>query len=118
MHFQISKCKRFIITKERDRVKIQGELSYYSDTGTNKSINKRSQTFSNFNPSVLPIGVPVQEAKLVDVRKLLETHFGERWSSLEELEYYKKVLNSANTLGRPLDVSEDEDDAEEVLNFV
>lgn len=118
MHFQISKCKRFIITKERDRVKIRGELSYYSDTGTNKSINKRSQTFSNFNPSVLPIGVPVQEAKLVDVRKLLETHFGERWSSLEELEYYKKVLNSANTLGRPLDVSEDEDDAEEVLNFV
>lgn len=33
-HFQITKCKRFIITLHRGEVKIRGEMSYYSDTGT------------------------------------------------------------------------------------
>lgn len=32
-HFQITKCKRFIISLLRGQVKIRGEISYYSDTG-------------------------------------------------------------------------------------
>ncbi|KAF9413536.1 hypothetical protein HW555_008285 [Spodoptera exigua] len=76
-HFQITKCKRFIITLHRGAVKIRGEMSYYSDTGVAKTINKRGQSFEKLNPEMLLNGVPVNEAKLIDVRKLLETHFGQ-----------------------------------------
>lgn len=118
-HFQISKCKRFILSKGRNQIiKIRGEISYYSDTGTDKTITKRGQSFVAFNPDALPIGVPVQEAKLADVRKLLETHFGENWPLLQGLEFYKRVLSSQNVVGRPLEVSENEDDTTEILNFV
>lgn len=88
-------------------------------SGVDKKINKRGQSFKNFTPERLPIGVPVNEAKLVDVRKLLETHFGQDWASLVELQYYKKVLNSENSIGRLAHEEEiAEDDAEEILNFV
>lgn len=86
-----------------------------------KTINKRGQSFHNFNPERLPIGVPVNELKLNDVRKLLQTHFGEDWASLPQLNFYKKVLNSENIIGRPnVDNEEEveEDDSEEILNFV
>ncbi|CAH0404462.1 unnamed protein product [Chilo suppressalis] len=86
-HFQITKCKRFIITRKGNQVQIRGEISYHSDTGVDKSITRRGKSFQTFNPETLPIGIPVKEAKLVDVRKLLEVHFGENWASLSELQY-------------------------------
>lgn len=87
-------------------------------SGVAKTISKRGQSFEKFNPEMLPNGVPVNEAKLIDVRKLLETHFGQDWASLPQLKYYKKVFNSENVIGRPTHEEIEEDDSEEILNFV
>lgn len=49
----------------------------------------------------IPLGVIIKSEKKKDVVKLLQKHYGQQWSNVSELEYYKNILinhqgNSAN----------------------
>lgn len=46
------------------------------------------------NPPLLPEGKDVESLKLNDVKKLLIKHYGQEWQKLEELSYYKNVLEN------------------------
>ena len=37
--------------------------------------------------------MPVKNAKLKDVDRLLSKHFGNEWRSQDELQYYREVMN-------------------------
>lgn len=46
------------------------------------------------NQPLLPEGKYVESLKLNDVKKLLIKHYGQAWQKLEELSYYKNVLEN------------------------
>nr|CAD7408942.1 unnamed protein product [Timema cristinae] len=51
-------------------------------------------TVGNMVPDHLQNRVPVKEAKLKDVDKLLSKHFGEGWKDMTNLNYFKIVIDS------------------------
>lgn len=42
---------------------------------------------------MIKVYVDVKQEKLNDVRKLLITHFGDKWEEILDLYYYKQVLS-------------------------
>ncbi|CAK1578323.1 unnamed protein product [Parnassius mnemosyne] len=78
-HFQFKHCKRFLIqrSKEIGNVVIQGEVHYTNNLGVLKKITRKNKKASDLNPEVITQNiVRIKPAKLVDVKKLLTTHFG------------------------------------------
>lgn len=43
------------------------------------------------NPDELKVGLEVNPSKVADVKKLLETHFGQEWHHLEALAWYRDI---------------------------
>lgn len=91
-HFKFSKAKRFILLKKGSSVLLQGEDRYLSEMSVLKSILKKSQNIQNFNPAVIPKGVPLSAAKVKDIKNLLEKHVGEKWVNNEDLKYFFNVI--------------------------
>lgn len=94
-HFKFSEMKRFVLTKNppKNNISLRGEIYYNSDTGVSRSIMKKGKVMKNFSPQTLEIGaVAVKPAKLVDVKKLLNIHFGPDWHKQEELKFFRDLL--------------------------
>lgn len=96
LQFQISRCKRFILTrnKKRTNVLMCGELNYNLDIATKLVITKKGLNFLDVNPTLLATGNPIVSKKLKDVSHLLEKHFGSNWADLDRLKWYKKSCQS------------------------
>lgn len=124
MHFQISKCKRIILTRQaRNKIKVRGEISYRNDLGQDTSVFKKGRKVSQITPSVVAPGHLVKPDKLQNVKNLLQKHFGQERENVPQLGYYKRVL--AGVI--PVDHEEENDEQvtnlpeyemEEVLDFV
>lgn len=92
-HFSFNSCKRFILNRSNTgQVTIRGEQSYKSDLGVFKSVFKKNKRPTDIRPLVVQKGVPPNAKKLKDVRTLLTKHYGDRWEELDNLSYYKNVL--------------------------
>ncbi|CAH1964627.1 unnamed protein product [Acanthoscelides obtectus] len=77
-HFKFNPSKRFKIILDKYRIiKVQGELHYRSEFGNPRSVMKKNKKISSMDPQPLPTNVPVKEAKVIAVAKLLEGHYGE-----------------------------------------
>lgn len=121
-HFQISKCKRIIITRRHDKIHVTGEVSYRNNIAASASLLKKGKKIVKINPIIVKGAPSVKQEKLVDVRNLLLKHFGSEWHEIPQLQYYKNILH--NNIGS---IEESEDDAinnseaygmEEVFDFV
>ncbi|CAH1999586.1 unnamed protein product [Acanthoscelides obtectus] len=85
--------KRFLLRKGRNKVvTVRGEQSYKTDLGEYTSVFKKGQTVSSIIQSEVPHGVMPNQAKLNDVKVLIEKHWGKEWHALENLQYYSEVL--------------------------
>ncbi|CAH2102300.1 unnamed protein product [Euphydryas editha] len=118
-HFQISKIKRVCLERNNNKIKVRGEISYNNDLSVAKSILKRGKLFQHIDPVPISPGVSVKPAKLADVQKLLDKHYGPNWKNeYEELEFYKKILELQDNVLHDLDEEDNINDSEEVLSFV
>lgn len=95
-HFKFSPSKRIILSKTKSRkgVLLRGEVPYHSDLCMPKSVLKKGKFIHQVIPTRLETGVPVKELKLRDVDNLLGKHFGIDWRSIEELGFYRNVLDN------------------------
>lgn len=94
LHFKISNCRRVMLRKTKSgKVVIRGEMAYNLQTGRERPIYKAGYGSEDINPPVIPTGVPLKAAKLQDVAKLLEKHFGKDWRSLKTLEWYSNLVD-------------------------
>lgn len=91
-HFKFKPCKRYFfkrLTNSRQMIHVQGEEFYYHTCGSFKSIMKGKKTVSAINPSVVTKdSAPVNNKKVLDVKRLLELHFGSEWHSNPSLQLY------------------------------
>ncbi|CAG4942677.1 unnamed protein product [Parnassius apollo] len=93
-HFQVSKCKRIIITRSGDKIQVTGEVVYRNNIAASTSLLKKGKKIVNINPSVIEILPSIKPDKLLDVKKLLQIHFGLQWDQLPELLFYKNILQN------------------------
>lgn len=111
LHFQITACKRFVITKtKKGNILVRGEPNYKNDVGTGQSICKRGKTILMLSPKRLSLGIPVQKVKIDNINELLSKHFGKDWLQNAEkysLQFYKNIILSSNG-----DVEEDEQESD------
>lgn len=63
---------------------------------------------------MIKLYVDVKQEKLNDVKKLLITHFGEKWDEILDLNYYKQVLSRPKSSTTHEHVAEDCDFSEEL----
>lgn len=121
LHFQVSKTKRIILEKtSRRKIMVRGEISYRNDICNSQTITKRGKKISHIVPTRIEEKPSVKTAKLEDVARLLQKHYGDSWRDIPNLTYYKDVLsNPQENLPSP----DDDDDLEnvideEVLDFI
>lgn len=94
-HFKFNSAKRFIITRSKmNTPMIRGEYSYNSDLGKAYPVLKKLKKISAMNPKNVQYGFPVKTEKKKDVNNLLSKHFGESWKEMEQLNFYKEVLDT------------------------
>lgn len=115
-HFQFQKSKRMILTRSKNgNVVVQGEPHFRIEVGEPKSIVRRGKHVKHLKPTTIAKGVQIGRPKLDDVRRLLTTHYGEQWESVEKLRYYKTVLQGSEDAevanDSDFDVLPEEDDA-------
>lgn len=80
-HFKFSSAKRFLITRStvpNSQVLVAGEPWYNTNLGQPKKVMKPGFKVNDFQLPLLLPGVPVKPAKVDDVKKLLDLHFGEK----------------------------------------
>lgn len=97
MHFQLQLSKRFILTKEGDTALIRGELHYRSDVGVAKGVCKKGKRIKLINPDAVQPRLRSKADKNVSINNLLRKHFGPDWKSLNELKFYKNVMDNIPT---------------------
>ncbi|KAJ8897962.1 hypothetical protein PR048_003320 [Dryococelus australis] len=94
-HFQFQKSKRIILTCFNDgNVVVQGEPNFMIEVGQLKSIVRKGKCLISLKPTNIAKGIQIGGSKLEDVCRLLTTHFGDQWESVERLRYYKTVLRA------------------------
>lgn len=71
LHFQISKTKRIVLTKTRQKILVRGEISYRNDICNAMTITKRGKSISAISPDRIQARFNVKVEKLTDVKKLL-----------------------------------------------
>ncbi|KAJ8897050.1 hypothetical protein PR048_002396 [Dryococelus australis] len=72
------------------RILIRGEASHTTYFSEFKPLLKKGN--SQANPDVLPNKVSVKAEKVKDARALLRKHFDDGWVSMENLVYYRRML--------------------------
>ncbi|XP_060801330.1 uncharacterized protein LOC106139404 isoform X1 [Amyelois transitella] len=90
-HFKFNPSKRFIISKGRQNVSIQGEENYRNEFNKPKYVTKRGKRCSEIEPAIIRKGNKVKLSKIKDVTNLLNKHYGEDWRTLDFLKYYKDI---------------------------
>ncbi|XP_069354654.1 uncharacterized protein [Maniola hyperantus] len=92
--FKITECKRFIIKRSKisGNTLIRGEPFYYSDINKAFNVCKTGKNTSMLQPTTISTGVPVAQAKITDVEKLLAKHFGLEWQKREDLQFYLDII--------------------------
>ena len=82
-----------------------------------KSLNKKGKNFKkDHTPQCVPRDVNLKEAKIKDVERLLELHFGEDWFQNANLSFYTKVFNQQQGIS-VADRNENEDEDADTLDF-
>ncbi|XP_069676001.1 uncharacterized protein [Periplaneta americana] len=118
-HFQFQKSKKLIITKSVSKrtCLVQGEPFYNFESGEPKSLNKKGKHFQKgYIPNSIPMGVILKEAKIRDIKSLLELHFGEDWVLNANLSFYTEMFNQQQGLG-VADLNENEGEHTDVVDF-
>lgn len=120
LHFKISTVKRIIIKRSRTSTNmlVRGEISYNSDTGISKSILVRGKRITQLQPERLPCGVSVAQAKLTDVQNLIKKHYGDEWKNIDDLIFFKNLLERDNNLPQGEIENCHGQEMEEVIDFV
>ncbi|XP_072377489.1 uncharacterized protein [Diabrotica undecimpunctata] len=106
-HFQFQKAKKFIFTRSTrnpNTALIQGEANYNFETGEPKSVLKRGKVFGNQAVPEIPEGVAVKDAKIKDIKCLLDLHYGTDWKNNQKLKFFGEMLQ------QPIDPVDDEED--------
>lgn len=107
-HFKFQKAKKFIFTRSRknqNTALIQGEANYVFEMCEKKSIMKRGKVFPKEIGPVIPEGIAVKEAKVKDVKCLLDLHYGKDWKKDPKLNFYNELFQLPTNAA----VDEDED---------
>lgn len=95
-HFKLGACRRIILTKTNQKnVLVRGEYTYKSDLGVPKSIAKPGKQFLNIKPTIIPRSNAIKQSKKVDVNNLLKKHYGDQWREIEDLVFYKNIIDGA-----------------------
>lgn len=95
-HFQLGTCKRIILKRtKKNNVLVRVEHSYKSDLGMAKSLTKPRKNLFNMIPPVIPMSNSLKQAKKTDVDNLLKKHYGGQWRDIEDLLFYKNVIDGA-----------------------
>uniref|UniRef100_A0A1B6JFZ5 Uncharacterized protein n=1 Tax=Homalodisca liturata TaxID=320908 RepID=A0A1B6JFZ5_9HEMI len=78
-HFQFLKSKKIVFRRNKTltTVLVRGEPFYNFKSGKGKTLCRRGKTLKNIRSEKVSKGIPVKSAKLDDVKRLLELHFGE-----------------------------------------
>lgn len=100
-HFQFQKSKKLILTKSNNKniVLVQEGPFYNLEGGVLKSLKKIGKHFKNVClPTTLAIGSISKQAKLNDIKKLLDLHFGHEWISNESLKFYLNLFSQQGNL--------------------
>lgn len=94
--FKISECKRFILKRSKTpgNVLIRGELYFHSDMSKAVNVCKPGLKTNMIRPSTVPLGAPLNRAKISDVDALLKKHFGTDWENNEECQFYVNIMRS------------------------
>ncbi|CAG4950671.1 unnamed protein product [Parnassius apollo] len=94
--FKISECKRFILKRSKTvgNVLIRGELHFNSDIGKAVNLCKTGMKNNMIIPSTVPLGAPMNRAKITDVDALLKKHFGAEWETNAECQFYVNIIRS------------------------
>lgn len=117
-HFKFSVTKRIILNRAKNgmNVLIRGEPHYRNDLGQAKSVCKPAKNINMINPDVIEMGVPVNNLKLRDVKKLLVKHWGEDWEKVDNLQFFKNIFqNDESTVAPDEEIIEGEIDCSEEL---
>lgn len=119
-HFSFKQTKRFIITRSnKGNALIRGELFYRSNTGKPLPVYKRGCSMCLMNPHLVPVGVRLPRPKLTDIGKLLVNHYGENWHQVEELDFFKTLMEQNNLSEMDYTTQEgDEDDVDEPMQDI
>ena len=87
---KIQENKRFIITRGKT-LNVRGEPTYRNDIMEVHVITKKGHSFRR-NPSFVPSGLAVNEAKKNDISKLLNEHAGEGWETDPRFSFLASVV--------------------------
>lgn len=91
-HVRFNVSKRFLLRRGKNRTEtVRGEQSYKSDLGKYKYVFKKKSVESIIQAFLLS-GVCPNKKKLKDVKVLLERHWGENCSELENIKYHNNFL--------------------------
>jgi hypothetical protein len=93
-HFKISECKKVFIVRDKNSAIVRGEYSFRREISSFKSIIKRGKNISAMVLDRKLSGRKLKSAKIEDVGKLLNTHFGDDWKEDNSLEFYKNLIES------------------------
>ncbi|CAH2088826.1 unnamed protein product [Euphydryas editha] len=92
--FKIKQCKRFVLKRSKTlrNTLSRGELFYFSNFSKSLNVCKTGQKTSMFRPTTILLGAPVTRAKITDVNKLLQKHFGLDWKERDDLKFYLGII--------------------------
>lgn len=121
LHFKISTVKRIIIARSRTNTNllVRAEISYNSDIGQFKNVLAKGKKITQLQPERIPCGNSVAQAKLTDVKNLLLKHYGDEWKNLDDLKFFKQLLERDNNNVPHTDNDDCQGhEIEEVIDFV
>nr|CAH7714218.1 unnamed protein product [Callosobruchus chinensis] len=118
LHFKIKSCRRIIITRSKtggNQILVRGEPNYKVDVNNARGICKTGKQIIYINPENLELNqVKVNPKKLKNVEELMRKHFGESWRGITDtdLNYYKKLIQTAHIVEDIQSDGESEDENE------
>lgn len=104
-HFKFSAAKWFVLRIVNDDVQVKGEINFLHDVGTFQSITKENKMISDISTNIIPIGIPINAAKITDVTNLLKKYLEDNWQELQSLDFNRGALSN--------EVSEENDNVSE-----
>lgn len=75
-------------------VVVTGDTHYKIRDGVYKGITKKNMNM--LNVAEIKCSGKLNRNKIVDVKKLIETHYGDNWPNDEELVYFKNIIIGHN----------------------
>lgn len=80
-----------MLKKRQQIVKVHGEITYRTETGTYKSIMQPGKMLLNMNPLVVEKTNITNKVKKIDVDSLLNKHYGDMWRENES--FFKNIID-------------------------